>query len=1110
MKEIVRILDEAKRFVEKRSMASSNVKYVENSYSDRLISAKQNHEKNIDSLETQRKTEIYQIGVNLRNRTQEYAEKKALLVKREEELKHWCDSSLLESYKPNPSRLNDTELFNLVSMLNESGLIAWIKRTFKIGGYSSRAEMAYQACRLIEDAIAFCCEKIDEIEKDSKEKENSVITRVRHDIEAENRKFNDLLEELENNRAKEKQSALDMLNNLNTSGEMKRFYAQIQAIQAEVANLYGNWGEYKLPSGMPEKLHLTNALVSMPDENGNTQRIEVPIWVNAFQSNVIVVTSSRGASAPDDGQEKLFMRKFLARILKTAPLKCVHYSIFDIIKKASSLERLVDVSNIATTDLSFELFTSKSTSEDGEVTADMARKHLREQPRSINRYMAGLSQSLFDFNKENKTFEYPFTWYVDFAFPETLSDSDYKEMSEIFINSASAGYSFLLLTSNEGLECVKKLTELNPQICLTHIDIDCGYCESQGLRVNISDNCEPSSTQIGNFVKSLKKYYEEGKSLNNRINKVFAEHDFELKDASKMLSIPMGIDKNGNLCNLKLGGDGSVHGFISGGTNSGKSTLLHTIILSACLHYSPDDLELWLVDYKETEFNRYKNKSCPHIKLIGISKTADFTFSLLDRIIAEAARRTQLMKIFDAKDLEDYRSHKGEEGYEHLTRLFIIIDEFHEMSQFVSDDFAYRDKLENVLREYRAQGINLLLADQTFSNGLSGLTPSAKDQISLRIAMRNENNPMEIKETLAVDRSLYTSNINHAISLMSQGDFIMKIDIRDGKGELVDTKLEKFKALHSTNIDFEIVPKTLSSIYEGMYKKELVYVNTDEKVAWNDDEPLELDRVEPIRKSDMRVYLGRPAVIRPCFGVDLGHKSDENLSIVGGTSIQRFSILSSIMHSCILKNYNLIVFMAEYSDLMNDCEDEIRSLCKQVPSAELYVTTEEWCTKLKELEKLLDSKEKLENTICMFIGLETQVPEFEKCTKVQKDSFAAGVDKETAYVASLFGGTATSSDNETQEEPTEFDASPIINKLFSGGAKNGIRCVVETSVYRHFDKLLKISDMCTHRIAFSMSADDCVMYLGSSNCQKNIGNNAVYNNGGKNPQKLVPYTPANY
>ena len=38
-----------------------------------------------------------------------------------------------------------------------------------------------------------------------------------------------------------------------------------------------------------------------------------------------------------------------------------------------------------------------------------------------------------------------------------------------------------------------------------------------------------------------------------------------------------------------------------------------------------------------------------------------------------------------------------------------------------------------------------------------------------------------------------------------------------------------------------------------------------------------------------------------------------------------------------------------------------------------------------------------------------------------------------------------------------------------------------------------------------MSADDCLMYLGNSNFQKCIGQNAVYGDGGKEVKKLLPY-----
>ena len=42
-------------------------------------------------------------------------------------------------------------------------------------------------------------------------------------------------------------------------------------------------------------------------------------------------------------------------------------------------------------------------------------------------------------------------------------------------------------------------------------------------------------------------------------------------------------------------------------------------------------------------------------------------------------------------------------------------------------------------------------------------------------------------------------------------------------------------------------------------------------------------------------------------------------------------------------------------------------------------------------------------------------------------------------------------------------------------------------------------------VTVSMSADDCLMYLGNSNFQKSIGQNAVYGDGGKEVKKLLPY-----
>ena len=63
--------------------------------------------------------------------------------------------------------------------------------------------------------------------------------------------------------------------------------------------------------------------------------------------------------------------------------------------------------------------------------------------------------------------------------------------------------------------------------------------------------------------------------------------------------IPIGFDsKTNEVIEIKVG-DNPVHYLIGGGTGSGKSTFLHSFILSACNRYSPNELKLYMLDFKE-------------------------------------------------------------------------------------------------------------------------------------------------------------------------------------------------------------------------------------------------------------------------------------------------------------------------------------------------------------------------------------------------------------------------------------------------------------------------------------------------------------------------------
>lgn len=1105
MKNVKELLSEAAHFRARRSTLAQGLKSVSERYEKNVAAAESEHTAKLRNLEAERHTSLDAIASRAKKEIADYTRMKNSLQQYADPVKKWCSKADIANYTPNPARVNEAELNQLIQMVQEQGLLAWIKRTFKLGGYASRAEMAFDLCCKIEDACVYCNDKIESIEKRAEAERSAQVTDTRRKTEAENERFRAKRQEIDLRQKEEKEQALTAINKFDNSVELKAMHEKLARLRAEAENSCGPWGEYIAPSAMPEQVLLCDAKVTLPNIHGVDEAKVLPLWINMFECNIIVVTSSGGSTSGTDTKEKQFVRQLLARMLKTVPPEMCSYSVFDSLHKGASLERLIDVTNIGTTDLNFDLYTSEE-NDSKVVSCAERRKYLRNRPADIIKHMAGRSKTLFEYNKESGEFEFPFSWYIDFNFPDEPETKLVDDIKELLVNAPAAGYSFIFVTTPNGYAKINELAQQYTSTPVLHVDLDKSICEKGGLRVDCMDAGMPQSEQIYNFMTALKKFYDEGDAINNRIDSIFAAQGIEMRDASKKLTVPMALDSRGRLVDLELGGEGSVHGFISGGTNSGKSTLLHTIILSACLHYHPKDLEIWLVDYKQTEFYLYKKKTPPHIKLIGVSKTADFTFSLLDKIESEANRRTELMNRFDAQNLAEYRKHEGEPGYENIPRLFIVIDEFHEMSQFVATEIEYKDKLENILREYRAQGITCLMADQTFSTGLSGLTSAAKNQIGLRIAMRNEASPQEIKDTLEVDRAMYSDSMQRTIAIMSQGEFIMKVYVRNQRGELTDIKLEKFKGLFTKGDDIVPISKALRSLYKGQYTQDLLYVNTKEQVLWDDAEPMALDQLEPLRYPNARLYLGRSATLRPCFGLDLGRQPDENLAIVGGTAYQRWELLASIMQSCRYRNYKLLVFMAEYSDLMSDHGADVRALCQQIPNAELMETTEAWCRKLSELETLIDERQNTEDIICVFVGLEIANIELGRLPNKNSGSSAVGglsfMDTISKY-ATPVADTPAAAPAPTVSEA--FNATPIIDKLFSAGARNGIRCVTEVSVYRQFAKILKIKDMCRHKVAFSMSADDCLMYLGNSNFQKNIGTNAVYGDGGKEVKKLLPY-----
>src|SRR6185436_5914866 len=185
---------------------------------------------------------------------------------------------------------------------------------------------------------------------------------------------------------------------------------------------------------------------------------------------------------------------------------------------------------------------------------------------------------------------------------------------------------------------------------------------------------------------------------------------------------------------VRLGKGTSQHLLVCGKTGSGKSTFLHALITNTALIYSPDQVELYLIDFKKgVEFKTYATEQLPHARVIAIESEREFGLSVLQRLDAELKARGELFRQAGVQDLASYRdAHPGET----LPRMLLIVDEFQEF--FTEDDRIGQEAaqlLDRLVRQGRAFGLHILLGSQTLGGEYS-LARSTIDQMAVRVALQ--------------------------------------------------------------------------------------------------------------------------------------------------------------------------------------------------------------------------------------------------------------------------------------------------------------------------------------------------------------------------------------
>lgn len=183
------------------------------------------------------------------------------------------------------------------------------------------------------------------------------------------------------------------------------------------------------------------------------------------------------------------------------------------------------------------------------------------------------------------------------------------------------------------------------------------------------------------------------------------------------IEIPVGVDEKANV-NFKMDTTSHVHSFIIGQSGSGKSVFLHNVIMGAIAKYAPEDLQLYLLDFKlgGVEFNRYRN--IKHLKALLVDNSdIQITLEILRDLSEAMKQRGRMLRDQGVSNIGEYNQRNPDNR---MPQIILVADECHEMfNPHGNKDRKQFNEIATILakiaKEGRSQGVHMVLATQTLA-----------------------------------------------------------------------------------------------------------------------------------------------------------------------------------------------------------------------------------------------------------------------------------------------------------------------------------------------------------------------------------------------------------
>lgn len=588
----------------------------------------------------------------------------------------------------------------------------------------------------------------------------------------------------------------------------------------------------------------------------------------------------------------------------------------------------------------------------------------------IQRYLQDKFKDIAEYNFRTKEVPEAYRLIVVYNFPHGFNDATVKKLLNIIKSGPKTGIHTILI---------------NDRNCKLPYDSDWKVMDGMNLNEIILDESviENNKFKFDDELpySDIVDYINKEQPNANTIKvffKIPPQSEWWKAKAHKHFIVPIGKHALEDQ-NFIFNNNDDNQALLIGKAGVGKSNLLHTIISNALWKYSPEQIEIYLIDFKGgVEFTIYANKNLPQIKALAIESEREFGESILNKLKEKIIERERLCTQAgdEIDNIEKYNEKCIRENNTDkiMPRIILVVDEFHLF--FAEEDALARnvnDIIGLIVQKGRAFGINTLLSSQTLS--FKSLNKAIKDLIDIRIA-------------------LMCSDMD-ATQIFDDRNFDAKDLSRPGEAIYNDHggKKEGNKRFQAFLVNKEELSRTINSVAEfarskGIIKSEQIIFRGSEK-AYIESETHPLNSIQgTTRPKTLRLWIGKPVTIRDDVTAVIRRQGGSNILIAGYDEFLGIRILaSSIVSIAVQHQQNTCRFYCFNSyNVDSDLVGIPNELFSHIYQDYKFFDTKEISETLKEIKEIvehrnMDNTNEYQNLYIVFFSVQ-------RCRVFRKDGYS--------------------------------------------------------------------------------------------------------------------------